>query len=220
MIEIREVQKIYRRGDERVVACSVEALDVAAAEQIAIVGPSGCGKTTLMHIISGLLVPDRGSVRIDGQDIFALSESRRDRYRAAHFGYVHQTFDLLPAYSALENVELSQYFATGRMDRKVARGLLERVGLKERLGHRPNELSVGQQQRVAVARALVNKPHMLLADEPTGSQDPESGKRTLALLRELASEVSATMLLVTHDPESARSMERVVELPSLAGSLA
>lgn len=217
MIEVRDLEKTYTRAGERVVACSVMSLTVEAGEQVAIVGPSGCGKTTLLHILSGLLIPDRGSVVVDGQEIFELSESGRDRFRAARFGYVHQTFDLLPGYSALENVELAQYFASGRIDSARARDFLTRVGLEDRLNHRPNELSIGQQQRVAIARALINAPRLLLADEPTGSQDPEAGKRSLALLRELAAEAGATILLVTHDPMSAAQMDRTIDLPALAG---
>ncbi|MCA8972329.1 MAG: ABC transporter ATP-binding protein [Planctomycetes bacterium] len=218
MIEIKNLEKTYTRAGERVVACRVDALEVAAGEQIAIVGPSGCGKTTLLHIVSGLLIPDRGSVRVDGQDLFALSERARDRFRAARFGYVHQTFDLLSGFTALENVELAQYFAAGRTDRSRAREFLTHVGLEERMHHRPRELSIGQQQRVAIARALINSPKLLLADEPTGSQDPDSAKRSLALLRSLATEVGATMLLVTHDPASADAMERKVDLRALSGA--
>ena len=217
MIEIKDLEKTYSRASERVVACSVRSLVVDAGEQVAIVGPSGCGKTTLLHIVSGLLIPDSGTVVVEGQNIFDLSESARDRFRAARFGYVHQTFDLLPGYSALENVELSQYFASGRVDSARARDFLARVGLQDRLSHRPSELSIGQQQRVAIARALINTPRLLLADEPTGSQDPEAGKRSLALLRELASEAGATVLLVTHDPASADAMDRKIDLPALAG---
>ncbi|MCB9882956.1 MAG: ABC transporter ATP-binding protein [Planctomycetes bacterium] len=218
MIEIKNLEKTYMRAGERVVACRVDALEVAAGEQIAIVGPSGCGKTTLLHIVSGLLIPDHGSVRVDGQDLFALSERARDRFRAARFGYVHQTFDLLSGFTALENVELAQYFAAGKTDRARAREFLAHVGLEERMHHRPRELSIGQQQRVAIARALINSPRLLLADEPTGSQDPDSAKRSLALLRDLATEVGATMLLVTHDPASADAMERKVDLRALSGA--
>lgn len=216
MIRIEGLEKTYERAGERVVACSVSSLEVDAGEQVAIVGPSGCGKTTLLHLVSGLMLPDRGEVEVDGQKIFALSERKRDRFRAARFGYVHQTFDLLGAYTALENVELAQYFASGRIDRQAALGFLERVGLQDRTLHRPRELSIGQQQRVAIARALINKPRLLLADEPTGSQDPETGKRSLALLRELAMEAQATMLLVTHDPASAEQMDRTIDLPELS----
>ena len=220
MIEIRDVEKRYARGDDVVVACRVPELDIEAGEQVALVGPSGCGKTTLLHVISGLLTPDRGSVMIDGSDLFQLGEASRDLFRARNFGYVHQTFNLLSAFSALENVALGAYFAggsSGQAAQEAARTLLDRVGLAERLSHQPAELSVGQQQRVAVARALINHPRVLLADEPTGNQDPETGRQTLELMRELAEEIEATIVLVTHDPKSAEQMQRTIELPSLAG---
>ncbi len=217
MIRIQGLEKRYRRAEGGdVVACSVHRLDVAAGETVAFVGPSGCGKTTLMHTISGLLVPEAGSVEVDGQSIFDLSEAARDRFRAERIGYVHQTFQLLAAFTALENVELGAFFAGGGKGRGRSLDLLERVGLADRLGHRPYELSVGQQQRVAVARALVNSPRLLLADEPTGNQDPAMGRQTLELMLRLAGEMGTTVLLVTHDPKSAEVMQRVIELPSLA----
>ena len=218
MIEIRDVEKRYARGGEVVIACRVPELDIQAGEQVALVGPSGCGKTTLLHVISGLLKPDRGTVKVDGIDLFGLGEAARDRFRARNFGYVHQTFNLLAAFSALENVALGAYFAGGSSSAERARELLDRVGLGDRLSHQPAELSVGQQQRVAVARALINRPQVLLADEPTGNQDPETGRQTLALMRELAEEIGATIVLVTHDPNSAEQMQRTIELPSLAGA--
>jgi putative ABC transport system ATP-binding protein len=216
VIRLRGVEKRYRRRDETVVALRVEALDVARGEQVAIVGPSGCGKTTLLHVISGLLVPDQGTVEVAGEAIFDLSEPARDRFRARHVGYVHQTFNLLAAFTALENVMLGAYFAGAPAQRAHAKELLERVGLGARLDHRPGELSVGQQQRVAVARAVVNRPALLLADEPIGNQDRAAGKQTLDLMLSLAVEIGATVLMVTHDPASARAMQRTIELPRLA----
>ncbi|HMQ20965.1 MAG TPA: ATP-binding cassette domain-containing protein, partial [Planctomycetota bacterium] len=127
MIEIHDLEKTYTRAGESIVACKVDELRVAAGEQVAIVGPSGCGKTTLLHIVSGLLVPNRGRVLVDGEDLFALSERARDRFRAKRFGYVHQSFDLLAGFTALENVELAQYFASGRIDHARAREYLTRV---------------------------------------------------------------------------------------------
>jgi putative ABC transport system ATP-binding protein len=218
MIEIRDLEKVYRRGADRVVALRVADLRVGRGEHVAFVGPSGCGKTTLLHVISGLLAPDRGEVRVNGEDLFALGEAARDRFRARHIGYVHQTFNLLAPFTALENVALGVYFARGRADLARARELLERVGLSDRLDHRPAELSVGQQQRVAVARALVNQPQLLLADEPTGNQDPATGRQTIELMLSLAREIEATVLLVTHDPRSAEVMQRTVYLLDLAGA--
>jgi len=218
MIELRGVEKSYRRAGERVLACAIDELDVARGEQIAVVGPSGCGKTTLLHVISGLLVPDKGSVKVADTELTQLSESQRDRFRATHLGYVHQSFHLLAPFTALENVLLGALFARGGgKGRAEACALLDRVGLSDRLDHRPSELSVGQQQRVAVARALVNRPAILLADEPLGNQDPETGRQVLALMLEIAAEMDTTVLIVTHDRRTADQMQRVVELPSLRG---
>ena len=146
-------------------------------------GRSGCGKTTLLHVIAGISRPDSGAVRIDGCDITRLSEAGRDRFRADKIGYVFQTFNLLPGFSALENVLLGMSFAGGRPDASRARKLLERVGLKHRLTHRPAMLSVGEQQRVAVARALANRPKLLLADEPTANVDAAHQQQIIDLIR-------------------------------------
>ncbi|MAE77167.1 MAG: ABC transporter ATP-binding protein [Planctomycetes bacterium] len=216
MIALRDVQKIYRRGEDAVVALSVGDLSVERGEHVAVVGPSGCGKTTLLHVISGLVVPDRGTVVVGGTDVFAAGEAARDRFRARTIGYVHQTFNLLAAYTALENVALAAYFAGG-VHGADAGDLLRKVGLADRLQHRPSELSVGQQQRVAVARALVNRPKLLLADEPTGNQDPATARQTLDALRSLANEIEATIICVTHDPKVAETLDRAIELPGSPG---
>jgi putative ABC transport system ATP-binding protein len=215
LIRLHDVEKTYRRRGEVVRALAVVTLVIARGEQVALIGPSGCGKTTLLHVISGLLTPEHGVVEVAGTEIFALSEAARDRFRAEHIGYVHQTFNLLPAFTALENVELAAFFAGGSHRRAEARELLQRVGMGDRLDHRPSELSVGQQQRVAVARALINRPSLILADEPLGNQDPETGRQTLQIMLSLAEEIEATVLMVTHSPQSAAQMQRTIALPDL-----
>jgi putative ABC transport system ATP-binding protein len=216
MIELRHVRKTYRQGDNELVACAVEALDVAAGEQVALVGRSGSGKTTLMHIIAGILRADSGSVRIRGVELETMSEGRRDRFRGQHIGMVYQTFNLLQPFTALENVLLAALF--GRNDRAArlrAEALLERVGLSDRVHHRPSQLSIGQVQRVAICRALINDPELILMDEPLGNQDKATGGAVLDLLLQMAREGNRTVVMVTHDPESARRMQRTIDLPSL-----
>ncbi|GAB4140030.1 MAG: ABC transporter ATP-binding protein [Planctomycetota bacterium] len=216
MIHLRDVEKTYRQGDLCVEACSVGSLDVAPAEHVALVGRSGSGKTTLMHVIAGILRPDRGSVTVAGQDLALLGEGARDRFRGRHIGLVYQTFNLLQPFTALENVLLGALF--GRRDRKArarAEALLERVGLADRMRHRPAQLSIGQVQRVAICRALINDPELILMDEPLGNQDRETGGRVLDLLLEMAAEGGRTVVMVTHDPESARRMHRIVALEDL-----
>jgi putative ABC transport system ATP-binding protein len=217
MIRIRDLEKIYRRGTETVIACSVTALDVEQGEQVALVGRSGLGKSTLLNVISGILLPDHGEIDVLGTRVDGLSEARRDRFRGEHMGLVFQTFNLLQPFTALENVLLGAVFSkgAGHATREHAKSLLQRVGLGERLHHRPNELSVGQAQRVAICRALITDPQLLLADEPLGNQDKATGREVLTLLRDLARERNATLLMVTHDPESAALMQRTVDLATL-----
>ena len=218
MIEIRELEKHYVRGDQRVVACEVSALSVARGEQVALVGRSGRGKTTLLNIIAGIVRPSRGSVRVAGVDLATLGEGARDRFRGKHIGMVFQTFNLLQPFTAVENVLLGALFSgrAGAAHQARARELLRRVGLGDRCDHRPNELSVGQQQRVAICRALIHEPDLILADEPLGNQDPTTGEQVLGMLLEIARDEGRTVVMVTHDPDSAALMQRIVDLAELA----
>jgi putative ABC transport system ATP-binding protein len=180
-----------------------------------LIGQSGGGKTTLLHLIAGLLVPDSGSIRIDGTELTRLSEQGRDRFRAGSIGYVFQTFNLLPAFSAIENVKLGMTFGNGGLDPDRAKGLLARVGLADRAHYRPSQLSVGQQQRVAIARAMAGKPKLLLADEPTANVDPASAESVLELIRSSCREEQIALLTVTHDMEIAAMSDRVEKLDEL-----
>lgn len=220
MITIRDLEKTYSRNGEPVVACRVRALDVARGEHVALVGRSGAGKTTLLNVIAGILRPDRGHVEVQGVDLAGLNEAARDRFRAQHIGLVFQTLNLLQPFTALENVMLGSVFGRGahKGTPERARALLERVGLGDRLHHRPGELSLGQAQRVAICRALINEPELILADEPLGNQDKETGREVMELLLEMAAEGNRTVLMVTHDPESARQMQRVVDIEELRGA--
>jgi putative ABC transport system ATP-binding protein len=184
------------------------------------VGKSGSGKTTLLHIIAGISRPDSGTVQIDGLEITRLPESMRDRFRANKLGYVFQTFNLLAPFSALENVMLGMAFGQGGADASRAQALLERVGLGHRLHHKPAMLSVGEQQRVAVARAMANRPKLLLADEPTANVDSAHQQQIIDLIRQTCREENVSLVLVTHTPEVAAQFERVQKLEELNRAVA
>jgi len=199
-------------GTVRIV--DVPEFALAAGHQVALQGSSGTGKTTFLHLIAGILRPDRGSIHFDGEDMASMPEGTRDLRRGTKMGYVFQTFNLLQGFTALENVELAMELA-GHRDPSAARGLLERVGLGGRLNYRPRQLSVGQQQRVAVARALANKPRLVLADEPTGNLDAHHAGEALALLREICHEQGASLLLVSHDREILAAFDDVRSLAEI-----
>lgn len=212
MIRLTDVQKSYRTAEGPQLVFRARHLEVGAGERVALVGASGSGKTTLLNLISGLVLPDSGAVEVDGTDVTRLRESARDRFRARTIGYVFQTFHLLDGFTALENVELGAAFAGRAVERARARELLEALGLGQRLAHHPSQLSVGQQSRVALARALVNRPKVLLADEPTGSLDPAAGRAALALLLDTAAAQRITVVCVTHDPAVAAAFDRVLRM--------
>lgn len=220
IIRLRDVQKSYPLGERKVLACEVAQLDIAAGEQVALIGRSGTGKTTLLHILAGILRPDAGEVEVAGVRLDQLGEAARDRHRGRHIGMVYQTFNLLQPFTALENVLLGALFGrgAGHAARERAAALLAQVGLGERLHHRPNELSVGQVQRVAICRALVNDPELILMDEPLGNQDRATGEQVLDMLLEIAARDRRTVVMVTHDPASAARMQRTVDLATLRRS--
>jgi putative ABC transport system ATP-binding protein len=213
MIEIRDLAKIYRMGEETVAALAGVSLTIERGEHTAIIGPSGSGKSSLMNILGGLDRPTRGTYRFEGEDVGEMDDDSLADFRSRRIGFVFQSFQLLPRLSALQNVELPMVYAgllpAERRERAAA--MLERVGLGSRMGHRPTQLSGGQQQRVAIARALVNNPKILLADEPTGNLDTHTGELILALFRRLAGE-GRTVILVTHNPEIAAVTPRRIEI--------
>jgi ABC-type lipoprotein export system ATPase subunit len=202
MLAVTDLKKTFVSPDgERVEIVHVPAFTLAGGEQVALRGESGSGKTTFLNLIAGILAADSGRVAIDGAEMTALSEAKRDRLRAAKLGYIFQTFNLLQGYTVLENVILGMSFGPHGADRAHAREVLTRVGLGHRLEHFPRQLSTGQQQRVAVARALVNRPKLVLADEPTGNLDRKHARDALVLIREVCREHGAALLLVSHDEE-------------------
>jgi putative ABC transport system ATP-binding protein len=205
LLETREVSKIYQMGSTEVAALDRVSLSVEAGEFVAIQGTSGSGKSTLLNMLGGLDSPTSGEVFFDAQSLKPFSKKEMARYRRRSVGMIFQNFNLIPTMSADENVRLALAFGglRGRERDERAKELLERVGLKDRLTHRPSELSGGEQQRVAIARALANRPRVLLADEPTGNLDSTRAEELLALLRQMVERDRLTVLMVTHDRELA-----------------
>lgn len=216
MLSIQSLKKSFREPDgARLPILDIPQFTVAAGEQMVLVGRSGCGKTTLLHCIAGITTPDAGRIELDHVETTRLSEGARDRFRAAKLGYVFQTFNLLAGFSAYENVLLGMTFARGRKDTQRAKQLLDRVGLTKRMTHKPSALSVGEQQRVAVARALANRPRLLLADEPTANVDPANQDKIVALIRDTCQEENIALILVTHSMEVAGQFKRVDRLEEI-----
>jgi len=214
LIQARGLAKTYRLGQVDVAALRGVDVDVGAGEFIAITGPSGSGKSTLMHILGCLDTPSAGTYRLDGEDVGGLSGKRLAQVRNRKVGFVFQTFNLMPRLTVEENVALPLKYRGGvpRAERRTrALRLLERLGLSERVGHRPDELSGGERQRVAIARALVGEPAILMADEPTGNLDSASGGEVMRTFAELHG-MGHTIVLVTHDPNVAARAERVIQM--------
>ncbi len=221
MLETRNLVKTFSLPDgSKLPVLDIESFRIAAGEQVVLIGESGGGKTTLLHCVAGIVPPDSGSIVVDGIELTKLSEAGRDRVRAAKLGYVFQTFNLLSGFTALENVRLGMTFGTGKHDLHRAAELLERVGLANRAHHKPAALSVGQQQRVAVARALANRPRLLLADEPTANIDPSNQQKIIDLLRECCRDENIAMLLVTHSMQIAEQFDRVERLEKINRAIA
>lgn len=221
LLEVRDLEVEHRRPDGSAwTVLKIPEFRVEASTQVCLKGRSGSGKTTLLNVLSGIRAPTRGSILMEGQDLSRLSEARRDLFRGAHFGFIFQTFNLLPGFTALENVILGSVFAGDPNEepsstRERASDLLKKVGLGDRMGHRPCMLSSGEQQRVAIARALMNRPKLVLADEPTGSLDERNGLEVLELIRTLLEECKASLLIVTHDPAVMARFKTVVDLKDL-----
>ncbi len=210
---LENVKKSYREPDGSTLPIlDIERFEVKEQEQVVLIGESGSGKSTLLNVISGITTADSGKVTIAGTEIASMPEVVRDRFRAERIGFVFQTFNLLPAFSALENVLLGMSFSRKKASRDRAKELLALVGLEHRLNHRPKQMSVGEQQRVAVARALANQPKLLLADEPTANVDVGNQETILKLLRDACTQHQIAMLLVTHSQEVASQFERVETL--------
>jgi ABC-type lipoprotein export system ATPase subunit len=212
LIELRDVAKHYKKGGKVVKAVDGINQEVSTTGMVAIVGPSGSGKSTLLHIIGAMDRPTRGEVRVAGKVLNGLAEKDLTRFRRETVGFVFQTFNLIPNLTALENVSLPMEFNHVHKDERLrrAKSLLERLGLGQRLKHRPNELSGGEMQRVAIARALANNPPLILADEPTGNLDSQAGQMIYELLKEISKE--RTVLVVTHAEALAQMSDKVLHI--------
>ena len=215
MLSMEKVSKSYRHRGQMVKALDGATLDIAKGDFVSVVGPSGSGKSTLLLMLGGMLSPSSGRVVLNGQSVYDLSADGRARLRKENVGFVFQTFNLVPYLTAMENVEIPLYLAgldnNAQVDRATT--LLERVGLGDRLDHKPAELSVGQQQRVALARMLANDPAVILADEPTGNLDPETSEQVIGFFEEFHRE-GRTIVMVTHDPRAAERAKRTLRLAS------
>jgi len=214
MIVITNLTKVYHLGEERVDALAGVSLDIAEGEFVAIVGPSGSGKSTLLHLTGGLDTPTTGSITVSGRDLSLLSDLELAQYRNQNVGFVFQSFNLHPTYTALENVALPLVFSqVPRAERlRRASAALEAVGMSPRAAHLPSELSGGERQRVSIARALVTNPKIIVADEPTGNLDSANGTRIMELLSELNRTRGITLLVATHDVELAGRARRVITM--------
>ena len=215
LLTITNLEKAYASPEgsqSRII--NVPHFEMDEGTQIALRGSSGAGKTTFLNLIAGILQADSGHIVVADEEMTALSESGRDGLRARHIGYIFQTFNLLAGYTALENVMLGMMFGKG-MDTDFAQHLLERVGLGDRMQYRPSQLSVGQQQRVAVARAVANRPRLVLADEPTGNLDYHHSNEAVTLIREICHENNAALLIVSHDSEVLAQFEEAKDFAQL-----
>jgi putative ABC transport system ATP-binding protein len=212
VVTARDVVRRYGQGDTAVDALRGVSLDIARGQLTAVMGPSGSGKSTLMHILAGLDQPTSGEVSVAGEDVTRMGDDELTRLRRDHIGFIFQFFNLLPMLTAAENIALPLKLAGGKPDPAWMAELVDKVGLTNRLSHRPSELSGGQQQRVAVARALVSRPSVMFADEPTGNLDSTTSGEILALLRDSVDTLGQTTVMVTHDAHAAAIADRVVFL--------
>jgi putative ABC transport system ATP-binding protein len=213
MLQMDQVTKKYRHRGQFVTALDNASVTIGQGDFVSVVGPSGCGKSTLLLMLGGMLSPSSGKVLLDGQSIYDLSSNQRAALRTRNVGFVFQTFNLVGYLSALENVQIPLYLAGVDEESQRARAteLLERVGLGDRLDHKPCELSIGQQQRVALARMLANDPAVILADEPTGNLDPDTSRQVIGYFEEFNRE-GKTIVMVTHDPRAAERAGRTLRL--------
>ena len=204
LLEVNRLEKSFLSPEgENFKVVSVDSFLLNHSEFCGMMGESGSGKTTFLHLLAGILTPDKGSIKLDGQDLTKLNVVKRDYFRTSSIGYIFQSFNLLQGLTCLENLKLPMYFSS-KFDEEYAEELLVRVGLEDRISYKPSQLSIGQQQRVALARALVSKPKLVLADEPTGNLDAKNATKAIDLLCELCKETKTALLAVSHD-------ERVIE---------
>jgi putative ABC transport system ATP-binding protein len=219
IVKIENIEMVYETWSEKTEILNIPQFAVDKGKQVAIFGPSGSGKSTFLHIMSGLLLPTSGSVEVCGEFVHRLSEAQRDHFRSKHIGYIFQTFNLLQGYTALENVLMGMTFSPGKADRAAAKKLLEEVGLGGKMKRSPYQLSFGEQQRVSVARAIANKPELILADEPTGSLDPHNSVEIIRMLKEMCREYGCSLVIVSHNMDMISYFEHTVDFKKLNRAL-
>ena len=212
ILEIKNLCKEYGKGEIKVEALKDVSFDVEQGEFVAIVGPSGSGKSTLLHILGGVDTPTSGEVIISGTDIGKLNENNLAIFRRRQIGLIYQFYNLIPILNVEENMTLPILLDGKKPDKKLLEALVEKLGLKDRLKHLPNQLSGGQQQRVSIGRALINHPALLLADEPTGNLDSKTSDEIVALLRKSNKDYKQTIIMITHNPEIARTADRIIKI--------
>lgn len=214
IVALEGVHKEFQVGSGKIPALDGVSLSIAAGEFVAVVGASGSGKSTLLHVIGGLTQPSRGTIRIEGQEYGRLSDGQRTALRRSQIGFVFQKFNLLPTLSAMDNILLAHEIASGKkkVDKEYFDHLTELLGVRDRLHHRPSELSGGEQQRVAIARALIARPAIVLADEPTGNLDSKNSDAVLAVLRRSNRELKQTVMMITHNSEAAAIGDRILHM--------
>ncbi|MBI2820681.1 MAG: ABC transporter ATP-binding protein [Acidobacteria bacterium] len=212
MLEVRDLCMVFRVGKVEIHALKGVDLVVRPGEFVAVMGPSGCGKSTLLHILGGLLHPTSGQVLVDGTEVSALPDAERTEIRRRKIGFVFQRFNLLPTLTALDNIRLAQEIRKNGGTREDIEELVSLVGLQDKLGHKPSELSGGEQQRLGIARAIISRPAILLADEPTGNLDSTNSEAVLTLLKTFNERYKQTIIMITHDAEAASYASRIVEM--------
>jgi putative ABC transport system ATP-binding protein len=212
ILKTENLWKVYHAGKVEVPALRGVNFEVSPGEFVAVMGPSGCGKSTLLYVIGGLARATRGHILVDGNDLVAMSDGERTKLRRSKIGFVFQRFNLLPTLDAQGNIAIAQHIHGDGFDPHRFDVVTSMLGLKERLHHKPSELSGGEQQRVAIARAIINEPKIVLADEPTGNLDTQNSEIVLGMLRQLNKELGQTIVMITHNPEAAAYSHRVVHM--------
>lgn len=207
-----QLTRSYGQGEAKVTALQEAAVTIEAGEFVVFTGPSGSGKSTLLHLLGGLDAPTAGRVLVEGKDLYAMPEKQRSVFRRRTFGFIFQSFNLVPVLTAEENIIMPLLLDGRKIDRDWLAELTGMLGITERLRHLPGQLSGGQQQRVAIARALINRPRLIFADEPTGNLDTTTGEEVLALLKDLVARLGNTLVMITHDPAIARQAGRRIRV--------
>ena len=218
MIDLKNVEMTYDDNGTKINALKIKKIAVKDGEKVAIIGSSGCGKTTLFNLISGMIVPTKGNVIVEDVDLTTLKENERDLFRANHIGYIFQDFNLFPDFTVLQNVVLPMSFSK-RYEKKEmeeeALSILKRVGLEKKINQKVKTLSGGEKQRVAIARSIVNKPNIILADEPTGNLDYKNGEKIMRLIMQIADEEKATLLVITHNNSQLEMFDRNINIEEI-----